>query len=118
MARKRKVTDEFFNTAKFFLEKGKKKAEVAEIMECSEETITRISKAKTIEEYIEIRRFETEPRKETKDSEQTIRIQAHQYMSEKQDKVIELLTVMSNKMTHIYETLDEMLKIWEGESNG
>ena len=112
-----KVTESLFNAAKLMLKGGAKQGEVAEFMKISRKTVSIISVSETYTEYknnmycttAAYRKKEEAKKAETPDQiiehRQSVTVQATHFMEMKLDKVIELLTILNNKLGFIVDEL-------------
>lgn len=122
MSTRVKVTANMFRAVKIMLKGGATIKECAEYMGMSEITASRINRAETYEEYKHLASIaymmkkEKEVQKEEKKEEpketvqvvehrQNVTIQATHYMMEEYKKMNELLTLISNKLSFIVDSL-------------
>ena len=115
-----KVTENMFSAVKLMIAGGAKEAEVCKYMGIGKATYYRIKSAETFAEYKSIvtaiaisNKEKNEKSKNAPKAEenppavvhQSVTVQATHYMMEKLDKIIELLTVMNNKIGFVVDEL-------------
>lgn len=134
MAARAKVTPNLFNAVKLLIDGWAKVSEVCKYMGISTWTYNAIRKSENIDEYkslvaeLNLSKKKTGEKKnnipdvEEKAEEkhpavvhQSVTVQATHYMMEKLDKIIELLTVMNNKVGFV---VDELTGIPGGKKDG
>ena len=115
MYKHKKVDDKTFNTVKRLLASGWQYKEISEMLDISRATIGRISQAKSPEEYTNNMktRFEEQGRSiqdntpyNNKEIEHKVTIVADRYMAEQLKKLVELMTLNSNKLTNMMENIE------------
>lgn len=115
MANWNKLTESRYNAIKILLENGATIDEAAKYMKCHRNTVLRINKSETFEEYTQIVTEMNTKRnqvaainakqEEQKPQGHTVTIQANFLMMEEMRKTNELLTAISNKIAYIVEQL-------------
>lgn len=111
------VTPSVFKAVKILIDAGETHKKIAEYMQLSMVTISRISCSETYEEYQNvvvskngyvkkaIREKEAAEKTEVKPQPQSTVVQVPYYVVQKLDKIIDLLTAISNKAAFIVEDL-------------
>ena len=124
MGKRTKVTLNLFNAVKLMIEGGAKCAEVCKYMGISAWTFNVIKKSESLDEYKSIvtesylsrKKIDENTNSNTNVEEQaeekipavvhqSVTVQATHYMMEKLDKIIELLTILNNKVAFIVDEL-------------
>jgi hypothetical protein len=115
MANWNKMTESHYNAIKILLENGASIDEAAKYMKCHRNTVLRINKSESFEEYTQIvteinaKRNQVAAIKakqeEQKPQGQTVTIQANFLMMEEMRKTNELLKLISNKLAFIVDEL-------------
>ena len=130
MAKEQKtVTLNLFNCVKRLIDSGAPVSEIVEYMQISPTTVNRIKRAESLEEYKNMtytsvraakasekkqeQTAQEDPKPQTVRHEQSVTIVANHYMAEELRKQTQALELISNKMTHIYEILEDMREIWK-----
>jgi len=125
-----KITERVFDAVKLLLESGSSKTEIGKYMKLSFMSVSLIEQAETFDEYkaisyefykskkkkmaaVKAKEKAEEPAPEKQEQpatqvvehRQSVTIQATHFMDTKLDKIIELLTIMNNKLGAIIDDL-------------
>ena len=120
---KKKMTQNLFNCIKRLLKDGATAKEISEYLELATSTIYRVRDSETLEEYDHNTKVRTtqaraiavksEQEQQTVEHNHSVTIVANHYMAEELRKQTEALTLIGNKLTHVYEILEEMKEAWK-----
>jgi len=123
MPSNRTITLKIFNAVKILFKGGATNEEVCSYMDISSATANRIKRAESYDEYRTLSSgnafFASQKNDEKRQcqDEKTIihqvQVQATHYMMEELQKQTKALELVGNKLTHIYEILEEMKEVWK-----
>lgn len=122
---KTRVSQEVYDIVKFLLSKDASYSQICQVTQLSYTTVCRISNSKTIDEYKKMSWTKKDIEKaNSKASEspigtdkpaqqpQSVTVQTTYYVSQKLDRMTELLTGISSKLANLMESVNTMVEVW------
>ena len=113
------ITPKLFDAVKILLKGGATPEEVCEYMGISIATANRIRRAENYAEYKTLssgNAFFSNSQKQNQEDKTVVhqvQVQATHYMMEELQKQTKALELIGNKLTHIFEILDDMKEAWK-----